>query len=558
MAKVIPNFCRSDSPGEKILFDAFIQSNVLQESIILHSLNIAKHLRNAEGEADFVILMPNKGILVLEVKHHSTVKFSEGKWYLGNHEGTTRGPLEQASEAMYSIREYLKNQVPESKSIPMYYFSWFTKATFNPPESIEWEPWQILSKVHLGEIEKWVNHVMDASINHLKSARSTAFLNSESFDRELALKVAASLRPNFETFMTEKENRSLRREELGHFITEQFECLDNLEENMRTLTTGPAGTGKTLLALEKLKRVSNANSKSVLVCFNRNLANSLSQRNPNLEIVTISSLIATAIKNVGGQIEKGVVPTHEIDGPAKFDLKPIYENIVIDEAQDVFTSRYLPWLDSLLIGGLQNGNWHAFGDFKTQKLYNTFENEDLIQDYSDNFARGTLKVNCRNLEVIGKLTYSLVPNAPKWKTFLRLENQVDPNIHYLPKNSSIITALDASIEYFKSQAFSYDDIIILSPSSITSPEQIFHESEYASKFQSYGLSGVGKIRFSTIHGFKGLESPCIALIELYELQNMPDKVPLMYIALTRATDRLFIVADPDSQKIMEAIANGGV
>ena len=53
MAKVIPNFCRSDSPGEKILFDAFIQSNVLQESIILHSLNIAKHLRNAEGEADF-------------------------------------------------------------------------------------------------------------------------------------------------------------------------------------------------------------------------------------------------------------------------------------------------------------------------------------------------------------------------------------------------------------------------------------------------------------------------------------------------------------------------
>jgi DNA replication protein DnaC len=558
MAKVIPNFCRTNSRGEEILFQAFIESEVLKECIILHSLNIAKHLRNAEGEADFVILIPNKGILILEVKHHSTVKFHDGKWYLGNQEPTTRGPLEQASEAMYSILNYLKNQVPEARNIPMYYFSWFTKTAFNPPESIEWEPWQFLSQVHLSDIEKWVRNVMDSSINHLKNAQSTSFLNPNSFDKELALKVASSLRPSFETFMTEKENRSNRREELGHFISEQFECLDNLEDNQRTLTTGPAGTGKTLLAIEKLRRISDTKSKSVLVCFNRNLANALSERNPSLEITTISSLISAAIKNNGGHIEKGTLPTHEIDGPSKFNLKAEYQNIIIDEAQDVFTSRYLPWIDALLLGGLRNGSWHAFGDFKTQKLYNTFENEDLIKDYSENFARGTLKVNCRNLEVIGKLTYSLVPRAPKWKSFLRLENQVDPNIHYLPKESSLITALDSAISYFKGQSFSYDDIIILSPSPIPTPEQIFADSQFAAKFQTYGSSGVGKIRFSTIHGFKGLESPCVALIELYELNNMPDKVPLMYIALTRATDRLFIVADPDSQKVMEAISDGNV
>ena len=51
---------------------------------------------------------PERGILVIEVKSHRTVeRLADGRWKLGNHAPTARGPFQQASEAMHSIRDYL-------------------------------------------------------------------------------------------------------------------------------------------------------------------------------------------------------------------------------------------------------------------------------------------------------------------------------------------------------------------------------------------------------------------------------------------------------------------
>lgn len=555
MAKIIPSFCRSESPGEKVLFERFSSPKILPEATILHSLNIAKHLRNAEGEADFVVLLPGRGILVLEVKHHSKVQFTQGQWILGADKPTLRGPLEQAREAMYAIREYLVDKVPETANVPIYYAAWFTNTTFDPPESIEWEAWQFLGKQHLTEVDKWVSDVMNAAVNHLLAATRTSFVKPETLNQELIEKISVNLRPSFETFLTEKENRKIRKSELKYFIEEQFQCLDLLEENHRTLTTGPAGTGKTLLSLEKYRRMNAANLRAAFICFNRNLANELASQNPDLRIFTMSSLIASAISRFDSNFVNSGIPTHEVDGPERFGIEPIYDLFVIDEAQDVFTSRFLPWLNALLVGGMEKGSWHAFGDFASQRLYQIEDNFELISQYSSNFAKAALGTNCRNLEVIGKLTYGIVPQAPKWKNFMRIENPADPELSYLPANSSIIDAIDAAIEYFRSQSFSYDDIVFLSPSPIQNPDQLFQSSKYADKFQVYGSGGVGKVRFSTIHSFKGLESSCVGILELYELRNMPDKVSLLYVALTRATDRLYLVLDPDSRQVLEGVGN---
>ena len=74
MAKLIPNVLKDSvqSRGEVKIFNYFKNENDLtRDWIILHSLDIAQHRKKKRGEADFIVLIPNKGIICVEVKAHS-------------------------------------------------------------------------------------------------------------------------------------------------------------------------------------------------------------------------------------------------------------------------------------------------------------------------------------------------------------------------------------------------------------------------------------------------------------------------------------------------------
>lgn len=554
MTKLIPNFCVSKSPGELLLFDKFKSDSLLKNVTILHSLNIANHVRLPESEADFVCLLPNLGILVIEVKGHQKVSFKDGFWYLGNDKPTTRGPLQQAKEAMYSIRAFLeRHRVPVSK-IPMFYIAWFPNTSFETPSTVEWESWQYLSHSHTEKSGKWLIDSMASAITLLKSKIGT-HLKSEEFDDELLNTVAKLLRPNFECQLSEKDFRLTRRQELIRFAEDQFQVLDLMQENNRYVISGPAGTGKTLLALEQARRMKVVGLNPIVICFNKNLGSLLSKENPDLKICTISKIISEIAVQNGKSVDNLFdLNTIEITGPNQFENIEQFDSIIIDEAQDVCSERYIEWLNSILSGGLSKGFWCAFGDFESQRIYGQVDGRLLLEEKS-NFAKGFLSTNCRNTELIGSYTTQIVPKAPKWSRFRRTMNQVEPKIRFTRNDESLAKLIDEAINYFRQEKFSFDDIVVLSPNKIEDPNHEFSDSDFSSKFLQYSTSTVGKIRFSTIHAFKGLESPCILLIELYNLNNMPDKDALKYVALTRATDRLFIINDEKTDKILQEYLN---
>lgn len=69
-----PPYCPEDAPpGETALFDALATGPSTDSWIVLHSLAIAAHVRQVEGEADFVVIVPERGVLVIEVKSHRDV-----------------------------------------------------------------------------------------------------------------------------------------------------------------------------------------------------------------------------------------------------------------------------------------------------------------------------------------------------------------------------------------------------------------------------------------------------------------------------------------------------
>ena len=85
MAKMIPNKAfQTESLGEVDIFNAF-KKQLPDDYTVLHSLRwIGSTRRRSQGEADFVVFHPQKGILVIEVKGGIIRLDNNRRWHQAN------------------------------------------------------------------------------------------------------------------------------------------------------------------------------------------------------------------------------------------------------------------------------------------------------------------------------------------------------------------------------------------------------------------------------------------------------------------------------------------
>ena len=102
MARMYPQKpVHPDTPrGEKMIFDRLRDDKACDEWIVFHSYHLTTHERKRESEADFVIFIPNKGIVVVEIKSHKNVAYKEGVWLYSKPPQEGQDPFVQAQEAM--------------------------------------------------------------------------------------------------------------------------------------------------------------------------------------------------------------------------------------------------------------------------------------------------------------------------------------------------------------------------------------------------------------------------------------------------------------------------
>lgn len=91
MAQMIPPMATqgTKSPGEIEVFERLRDDPATSNWIVLHSLDIAAHQTQQAGEADFVVLVPNYGVLCLEVKGCRSLRRENG-WWARRQGGKTR------------------------------------------------------------------------------------------------------------------------------------------------------------------------------------------------------------------------------------------------------------------------------------------------------------------------------------------------------------------------------------------------------------------------------------------------------------------------------------
>src|SRR5207249_2085713 len=85
------------------------------------------------------------------------------------------------------------------------------------------------------------------------------------------------LRSDFEYTASLRNGVELAEAAIRRFTEEQFDAIDHINENRRVLFKGPAGTGKTSLAIEAARRAIRARKSTALLCFNNLLSHWLRQ-----------------------------------------------------------------------------------------------------------------------------------------------------------------------------------------------------------------------------------------------------------------------------------------
>lgn len=560
MAIMIPSVISPEvkSNAERRIFEWFQKAPGTDNWIVLHSLGITTHNKVIYGETDFLVLAPKLGIFALEVKG-GRVKRENGIWYFTNRYGATnskvRGPFEQAKDGIFSIVDAMKNRVDfEHHNIPNTLFGYgvmFPDIEYTAA-GIDEEQWQIFDSRDGANVRQFIKRLAEGAKAKWEALYGP--LNQSKLPDSADVRYMASiLRGDFDCAVSMSVQLRNASEALIALTKEQYRCIDQLDDNPRCLIQGPAGTGKTLLAIEAVKKFVAFGKRVALFCFNSNLADWLGSYFLDMPESVRPQFVGTFHKYMT-QVAKdaNVLPAfphnpedmqkyYQEDLPeaaaiALLESNDLFDIIVVDEAQDLIRDSYLEVMGCCLKRGLSRGQWTMFGDFSMQAIYTDgTTGPELIEKLEDctSFIRFRLTINCRNTKPICRE----IETVTGFKAPNDLWTKVDgPPVQYITWSTmeGQCKKLKALLKQLADAHINPEQITILSPRK--------RENSVVAMLDGYTIKDfkvpVGvNTTFCTIQAYKGLENTVIILADIDSFSS--DK--LMYVGLSRACSGLFVL-----------------
>ena len=571
MARMIP--ARIDdsveSSAERRVFELLAADPDADGWSVLHSVGLARRPSGPYGEIDFVVLIPNEGILCLEVKG-GRLSCEGGIWRTMDRYGRVaelkKSPFAQAKDSMFALRNLIIGHfgrvAPES-DCPIGFAVVFPDVAC-PPASPEFERSDVIDAEDLrGPISASISRV---ALNRLREFQPRG---GERLPTPSQLKAVVSyLRPNFDLVIAKSASLSRTEDRLMSLTGEQYDRLDELAANPRCRFTGGAGTGKTLLALEYARRADSTGAKVLFVCFNRLLGDWLQRQTEGTGIAAGSwhrilreIIVSSSVGEEFIEHEREALEGQEF--PRLFEeLYPFYGEIaleemerpfdvlVMDEAQDLSRRGNLDLLNRAVRGGLAGGTWGIFGDFTGQALYGSDSESAVdLSEYCEHFVRTTLTLNCRNTRNIAECAAALGGfDEPPFR--LGPDEGIPVERRYWRTGSGLTRALGETVERLRKDGISIDDVVILSPRRLEN--SVLAGTERVGEFplvdSSRTLQVAGEcIRYSTIHSFKGLESRVVIIVDIDDVDD-PRSQSLLYVGMSRARALLILMANERARR----------
>lgn len=559
MAKLIPSINPKEinNPGERLVAEALVcQLNA--DVLVYHSfpwLRREDHGRRQPlrpGEADFVIIDPKLGLLVLEVKGgRLAYQPAECRYERVTDEGRVKeiqDPFEQAKKSVFVIRDLLLKHphFRGTKSLPFTFGSAvvFPDCLFQGslPANVKQE-----LLIDANGLEKIQSRIRKAMVAWNGGPIQTQLTDADTLAVQETLQPVFKIVPALWRTLEEQETK------LQRLTQDQETCLDFLGGRSKAAISGVAGSGKTILGMAQAQRFAREGLKTLFLCYNRPLADWLKDALPptyadQIPIHTFHGLCHEYCQKAGlafpGIPGQGTEEFWEYEAPDLLeqaaDILPPEEKfqaVVVDEGQD-----FRPlWWDSLkrIFRDFDSGFYYVFYDPK-QNIY--VEHPSFPACLGDPFV---LPRNCRNTKAIadhcaGILNISIPVHdqAPPG---------VKPRILACRNRKELIAATEKQILEWcmpNHGGMSLSQVAILTPSERdnTSPPwpDKFKDIKLTKGFATW-RQGKG-VLLQSWRRFKGLEADAIIIAGMnMELSEKAISPADQYVACSRAKHLLTIV-----------------
>lgn len=558
MATLIPEQPKDCPYGERIAYEK-LGRDLDREWIVLHSLGLHGHKTKIWGEADIVVLS-TRGIFALEVKG-GKVSCKDGVWTFGEPNGRSytkrEDPWTQAKTTMFAVQKKLEEADPLFKEILFGFGVVMPNETFTTTGA-EIEPAVLLDRREFRQSLDWY-------IGRLNRHWNDAYLSKHDHAYRLPTieevrRARSILRPDVESAFSLGSYLTGVESTLVQLSNEQIRASRRMAANPRTIVRGKAGTGKTILAIERARQLAAEGAKVLFLCFNQLLGRHLrgavqgDRHAERIDIRHVHALYHEVIAKAGmldrlnepcsqAELFGELFPRVFLDAAIESEL-PAWDALIIDEAQDLLTPDNIDAFD-LMLGapGINHGRWHIFLD-RYQNIYGT-----EVQDQADrrlSEAQPTfddLFENCRNTREVA-VQASIISGID-----LALERAPEgpacDNVYYRNRNN-FLAQIETVVGRLIRQDVRPADIAVLSTRTHENSMLAGIDSIAGVPLVDAGDAGDAEMIFSTMHAFKGLERLVVLAVDM-EGVGEPETSLLHYAGLSRARGLLHVFL-PDSAR----------
>jgi len=566
-----PIDAKSPNSGETAIIDALRREDKHPEIHTYHSVIITMSEERLSGEADFVVLIPFKGIVIVEAKGATHTDVVGNKMRLIGVPDPDKDPFDQVETIRQEFKDHLYGK---GHSMPIARAVWLPlikRSQIKGFESdINKQEFELLTAENLANPSQSLINVINA--HNAENYGKKHYQMPNLFNEAKFALARNAIRSEFSILPDKERLRELRDTERQNLEELEKKLLKGIERNNHIYFYGPAGCGKSMLLNELAFRAEESGKRVLLTCWNKMVVQELQEDFQDVYSGITFKPLAEFMAEIAEVDEHQGKP----DGDAwYFDKLPRlaieaakkrigdfdFEFIAVDEYQDV--SGHPIILEFLRTIG-KDQSWASTqivlaGDKYQQIMRGETFNDDpyaLACEYIPELFNYKLTDNYRNSPRIAKALEKLTAQKIHYD---EIERQVIYGEIEIVEVDEIGTRkeLARQIESLR-LLFDDDEFRVLSaartrdslPLSILASEALEDEDvAYLRRTLKNNQVGTGAIPWRSIPAYKGLETEAVIIVDVNELQwkfwekQGKSLMEILYVGFSRARHHVVVICD---------------